>query len=158
MKEVGTMRRSLTKTSAAVLGGAAAVIAALPLSAANAEELLVLDAAQLDGVTAAAAAGVSLIGDSNAFGTLFSQSTLTFQGQSLSSPAFSSASGSITTFGLGIGGTGANTPTANADTQLDGIVGDRQYVYDFSRSGSGLGYAYDFDATFAFAVSSEFPI
>jgi hypothetical protein len=152
------MRTSLTKTTAAVLGGAAALIAALPLAAANADELMVLDAGQLDGVTAAAAAGVSLIGGTTAFGTLFSQSTLNFQGQSVSSPAFSSASGSITSFGLGIGGTGANTPVANGDTQLAGITGDRTYVYDFNRSGSGLGYAYDFDATYAFAVSSEFPI
>ena len=152
------MRTSLTKTTAAVLGGAAALIAALPLAAANADELMVLDAAQLDGVTAAAAAGVSLLGDSSAFGTLNSTSTLNFQSQGLSTPAFSSASGSITTFALAIGGTGPNTPTATADTQLDSIVGDRQYVYDFSRSGAGGGYAWAYDATFAFAVSSEFPI
>lgn len=151
------MRKSMTTTKAAMLGGVAALALALPLTAAQAEELLVLDTAQLDTVTAAAAAGLALSGGVDVFGTLSAQTSSTFQAQSISSPAFSTASGSIVSFGLAIGGTGANTPTAAANSTVDAIVGDRQYVYNFSRSGAGAGYAWAYDATYAFAVSSEFP-
>lgn len=152
------MMRTVTTFKVALLGGAVALMAGLPLTAVQADEPMRLDTAQLDSVTAAAAAGLSLFGESAAFGTLFSQSTTTFQGQSTSSPAFSTASGSITTFAIGIGGTGANTPVAVADTQLVDIVGDRIIVREFSRAGAGKGYAYAYDTTFAFAVSSEFPL
>lgn len=158
------MLKTVTTHRAALLGGALALAAALPSTAVQADEPMRLDAAQLDGVTAAAEAGVALFSVGESFGTLSSQSTTTFSAQGQSSPAFSSASASITQFNLAIGGTGANTPTATAisgiapDENNDPLlVGDRAYLYQINRSGSGRGYAWAFSGTFATVVASEFP-
>lgn len=152
------MMRTVTTFKVALLGGAVALMAGLPLTAVQADEPLRLDTAQLDSVTAAAAAGFELIGGGAAFGTLFSQSTTTLTGQGQSTPAFSSANGSISNFSLAIGGTGANTPTATADTALIDVTGDRQIVRQINRQGSGRGYAWAYSGTFVASYASEFPL
>jgi hypothetical protein len=154
------MLRTVTTYKAALLGGAFALAAALPSMAVMADEPVRLDQAQLDSVTAAAAAGIGLFGEGESFGTLFSQSTTTFAAQGQSSPAFSTASGSITQFNIGIGGTGANTPTAVAVTgvDFDATEGDRLIIVPVNRSGSGRGFAWHVSHTTVVAYSSEFPL
>lgn len=145
---------SIAPTKAAALAGLAALAAALPLAPAHAGEPMQLDTAQLDAVTAGAAAGFTVFGNSDAFGPVSSFSTTNFNAQSTSSPTFSTAGGSITSFSLGLGG-GA---TANADTGVLDVTGDNMIVRPFNASGSNPNYAYDYSAVYVFAYSSEWAI
>lgn len=153
------MLKNVVMRKSALLGSALAIAVASPLAMAQADEPMRLDLAQLDSITAAAEAGIGLFAIGESFGTVNSLSTTTFTGQSQSNPVISTASGTITQFNLGIGGTGANTPFAVADTGpiMDEAAGDRFFTYQLNRSGNGRGYAWAVSVTHKTAVGSEFP-
>lgn len=152
------MHSSIGRLGLALVGGIAAAAAAAPLASAQAEQPLRLDVAQLDAVTAGAFAGVAAFGGADAFGTLNSQSTTNFNGQTTSTPAFSSASATVSSYAFGLGGTGANTPTADADTAVIDAQGDLIIIRERDVERSGRGFAADYSFTYVGAFSSEFPI
>lgn len=152
------MHGSIGKLGLALVGGIAALATAAPLAPAQADQPLRLDTAQLDAVSAGAFAGVAVFGQSDAFGTLNSQSSTVFNGQTTSSPAFSSASATVSSYAFGLGGTGANTPTANADTAVVDAQGDLVVERNRDVERVGRGFAVDYSFTYVGAFSSEFPI
>lgn len=130
---------------------ALATAALLPFAAAQADEPLRLDTAQLDSVTAAAAAGFAFSGNASAFGTISSQSITNFSANSSANQVNAIAGGGYTAFAIGLGG----AATANTSTQLDAIEGDIQYVKPYNASGSGNGYAWSYSALYVYTFSSE---
>ncbi len=143
---------SISPRKAAALAGLAALAAALPQLSAEAGEPLRLDTAQLDAVTAGAMlTGFTAFGQSDATGPVSSFSTTNFTAASTASPTFSTAGGSVSSFGLALG----KNSTANADTGVLDAQGDNVIVKPFNASGSGANYAYDFSYTYVYAYSSE---
>lgn len=129
----------------------AAVAVALPAASALADEPVRLDAAQLDRVTAAAATGLALSGQSSAYGALFSQATTNFYAAGSSGPGSSAAGGSVMSSSWGVGG----QATATANTQVDALEGDITYTFPVNLKGSGAGYAWSFSSVHVYAFSSD---
>lgn len=143
---------SMSFKKAAALAGFAVLAAVLPQLSAEAGEPLRLDTAQLDAVTAGdMTTGFTAFGLSDATGPVSSFSTTNFTAASTASPTFSTAGGSVSSFGLALG----KNSTANADTAVIDTQGDHVMVKPFNASGSGANYAYDYSYTYVYAYSSE---
>ena len=125
------------------LTGALAVAAvALPLGVASASEQLhpvVLDAAQLDGVTAGVNGRLDLGFDGDATGTSIGLQRFALQGTAIGTEIFTGVFGSsfVTAVGTGLGSTA--TATSNADPVVDSI--SRSRTMSLQRNIKGIAYA-----------------
>ena len=156
-EKVGTMRKKVATCKSALLGGAFALAATLPLSAVQADDLVRLDSAQLDTVTAGAFTLLGLSGESEAFGTVSSNVTSITRLTSTSSPFTSVSTGSQVNTAIGIGGV-ETPPTATTLAKVDDIAGQRLFIIPIFINGGGPGFQYSVNAVAAAAVASEFPI
>lgn len=167
------MPQSLKLTSAIVVAGLAGVVAATPASVSHASELTRLDEVQLDGVTAGASAGFSLLGSSFSRGSVQAreESITTITGNA--SPVATIVTGTTINTALGVGGA-APTATTNSvlgppvDDQGDpindangnpftGPVGTPVVIIPIVIQQSGPGFAFSVNALGVAYVATEFP-
>jgi hypothetical protein len=151
------MLKTLAKPTALLAGGLFLISTSLPVQA---EQMMRLDDAMLDQVTAGAAAGIQLGGALDPFGTAAAANGSLYSSSDVSGGIVGYGNQrSIVAYGLIVGvGVGASgTPGgATADAATTGAaIGDRTFVRTFRVGGNSRYGAFGGSATFALGLGLE---